>query len=110
MHVCFVLYVLSSVNHIDHHVVNHNDFDSSTENDDPYAIQSKGLTIMHLNIHYLLPKLQQVMIMLCQMSNRVKILGFSETFLDNQVKDSEIMIPGYNVVVLWYMSLITFPP
>ena len=35
--------------------------------------------------------------MVSQMSTRVKILGFSKTFLDDQVKDSEIMIPGHKV-------------
>lgn len=50
---------------------------------------------MHLNVHYLLPKLPQVKTLLSNFTSPVQILGFSETFLDDHIKDASLQIPGY---------------
>ena len=41
-----------------------------------YDIPAKGITIMHLNIHYLVPKLHEVVIMLAQNETQSKSHGF----------------------------------
>lgn len=79
------------------HLVRNGTFVDVNVTNEKYKIPCKGLTVMHLNIHHLVPKLSQVNVMLSQMSHPVKVLGFSETFLNDRVKDCEIMITGYNM-------------
>jgi len=55
----------------------------------------KGLHIVHLNIHYVLPKLDEIKIILSQNSS-FECLCLCETFLDGTVLDSQLSIPGYS--------------
>ena len=65
-----------------------------------YCIQSlknlKGISIASLNICHLLPKLDDIRILL-ERSN-LDILCLNETFLDDDIADAELNIPQYNFI------------
>ena len=69
---------------------------SSTDNADSWLLY-KELHIVHLNIHYVLPKLNEIQIVLSQNPN-IECLCMCETVLDNSVLDSHLFVPGYLVV------------
>jgi len=56
----------------------------------------KGLHIVHLSIHYILPKLDDIQIVLSQNPN-IDCLCVCETYLDSTVLDSQLFVPGYSV-------------
>ena len=58
--------------------------------------KNKGLHIMHLNIHYLYSKLNEIKILLCQQPD-VDILCFCETFLNDQFSDDELRLDNYQL-------------
>ena len=61
------------------------------------VIPKKGIKCLHLNIHYLHSKLPQVKSLLADLKVPIQILGFSETFLSDKVKDINLHIAGYNL-------------
>ena len=57
---------------------------------------SKGLHFLHLNIRSLLPKLDEIRLIVKE--SNAAIFGLTETWLDNSVSDSEVAIEGYSIV------------
>jgi hypothetical protein len=57
----------------------------------------KGLHLLHLNIHYLAPKISngELQAELDNLDIKSQVLGFSETFLTEEVSDASIELPGY---------------
>ena len=53
----------------------------------------KGLKLAHLNIRSLLPKIDQLRLIMSDKS--IDILSLNETFLSDEVSDSGVSIPGY---------------
>ena len=49
---------------------------------------------MHLNIHYLFPKLNEIKFFIDQNSN-IDVLGFCETFINDYFADSELYLKNY---------------
>ena len=56
----------------------------------------KGLNIMHLNIRSLRNKTTELSL-LAQRA-KANVIAITETWLDSSITDSEVMIPGYNIV------------
>ena len=67
---------------------------ANTPQDDWF--KSKGLHIMHLNIHYLYSKLDEIKILLSQQPN-IDIMCFCETFLNDQFTDAELSLENYEL-------------
>lgn len=57
---------------------------------------AKGLHIMHLNVRSLLPKLDEIRMMVC--NRQVSVMCFTETWLDESVSDTEIEIENFVVL------------
>ena len=55
----------------------------------------KGLKIVHLNVHYLYPKLDEIKIILA--NQNIDILCLSETFLNNTFSNNELLIDNYKM-------------
>ena len=70
--------------------------DTGTEDEMWNFSNTRNLTITHLNIRSLLPKLDEVRSRLAGRSPP-SIIAFTESWLDNTVSDREICIPGYKV-------------
>ncbi len=60
------------------------------------CLKAKGLHYVHINARSLLPKLDELRILLTRA--RVAVLAVTETWLDDSVTDEELKIPGYQVV------------
>ncbi len=76
--------------------VSHIDVDShinlqNVSSDADCWFHSKGLKIGFLNIHYLLTKIDQVKELLGKQAP--DIFGFSETFLNANITDSQVQLP-----------------
>ena len=56
----------------------------------------KGLNFMHLNIHYLYPKLDELKHLL-EIHSKVDVLGLCETFLNDAFCDSELQLNNYQM-------------
>ena len=73
------------------------DQDLPTDSEDNFQCFSrKGLHFIHLNVRSLVHKLEQIK-RIAELS-KATVMCFTETWLDESVSDSEINIPGYNVV------------
>lgn len=61
------------------------------------SMKVKGIKLMHLNVHHLLPKLAtgEIKAELDSMDVVYHVLGFSETFLNSTIPDAEVELPGY---------------
>lgn len=103
---------LSDRNHDDHDsCFNSNMFDDVTIPTSPVNIDNssfdshqidqwftkKGLNIVHLNIHYVYPKLDEIKMVLNEQPN-IDILCLCETFLHDDFLDKELHIDGYNII------------
>ena len=62
----------------------------------PRILSSKGLHFLHSNARSLLPKLPEIRLLLSR--TKAAIFAVSETWLDSTVNDSEVKIPGFNVI------------
>ena len=69
---------------------------SNSSSSNELWVSKKGLHITHLNIHYLLPKLDEIRLTLNKQCN-IDIFSMCETFLSNVVSDNEIDIHGYSI-------------
>ena len=58
--------------------------------------QNKGLNIMHLNIHYLYPKLDELKILLSQKAE-IDIICLCETFLNDEFSNNELHLENYQL-------------
>ena len=72
------------------------DSDLPVSQSDEFWFQKKGLNIMHLNIHYLYTKLDEIKILLSQQPN-IDILCLCETFLHQEFSDNEINLENYQL-------------
>jgi hypothetical protein len=62
----------------------------------PESLQQKGLHFLHANARSLLPKLEDVRLLLNQMG--AVVIAISETWLDNIIQDDKVAIDGYRIV------------
>ena len=60
--------------------------------------KAKGLKIVHLNIRSLLPKFDQIKTLLTQ--HDIDVLTISETWLNSNIEDKLVAIPGYTLLRL----------
>ena len=60
--------------------------------------KKRGLVISHLNIRSLIGKLDNLKLLMKNSTKNVDILTLSETWLNNNIDDSEVNIPGYSIV------------
>lgn len=58
--------------------------------------RKRGLHFIHLNIRSILPKIDELREI--AIKTRAAVFGITETWLDESVFDSEIIIPGYSIV------------
>ena len=58
--------------------------------------KQKGIQFIHLNIHYISPKLDELKYLLTKYNNP-EIIGLCETFLNDSFDDNEFMIHGYTM-------------
>ena len=58
--------------------------------------KARGMKISHLNVRSLLPKLDDILILLKDRS--FDIFAISETWLNASILDQELHIPGYSVI------------
>ena len=72
------------------------DSDLPVSQSDEFWFQKKGLNIMHLYIHYLYTKLDEIKILLSQQPN-IDILCLCETFLHQEFSDNEINLENYQL-------------
>ena len=56
----------------------------------------KGLSFLHLNVQSLLPKLDEIRLLLSK--SKAAVLVVTETWLDKSVSDGEVNVDGYNFV------------
>jgi len=58
--------------------------------------KAKGLNFMHLNIHYLYPKFDELKYLL-DLNNEIDVLGLGETFLSDTFQNSEFYLKDYQL-------------
>ena len=58
--------------------------------------KARGLSVLHLNVRSLLGKMDQLRL-LCE-RNGANIITLSETWLNKDIDDSEIELPGYSII------------
>ena len=58
--------------------------------------KSKGLTMAHLNVRSLIPKIEQVAYIL--QTTQVDILSLNETWLDGTISNADLHIDGYEII------------
>ena len=56
-------------------------------------LPNKGISLVHLNIRSLLPKIDELLQYLN--NSKIKVCSINETFLDSTVDDSEFSIPSF---------------
>ena len=61
------------------------------------CFRKKGLQILHLNVHYLYTKLDDIKLLVSQHTN-IDIMCFCETFLDSRIFDSVVEIEGFSLI------------
>ena len=57
--------------------------------------QKRGMKFMHLNIHYLCPKLDEIKILLSK--HNIDVVGLGETFLNDMFADNEFQLHNYSL-------------
>ena len=77
-----------------------NNMSNTVHNDNisPFNVTKSGLTLVHLNIQHILPKIDEIKHTLANCKNVINVIGFSETFLGESHLNTEIHINGYNCV------------
>ena len=71
-------------------------YDAPTEPLDIECLRVKRLTFIHLNIHSILPKLDEIRTL--TVNTKVAVIGITKTCLDESVTDSEAEIPDYMIL------------
>ena len=61
------------------------------------GLNKKGLKLFHLNIHFLLNKLDELKCKILSNTPRLDVCGFTETFLSDIVTDDRLQVAGYNL-------------
>jgi len=67
-----------------------------TESTLDFNFTNSGLHVVCLNIHHILPKIDEIKYVLY--NSDIHILGLIETFLNAEILDSDIQIPNYNII------------
>lgn len=62
-----------------------------------FNLPSKGIRLAHLNVCHVLPKLDEVKHLLNKPSREMEIMGFTETFLSENLLDSEVATGGFSL-------------
>jgi hypothetical protein len=70
-------------------------FVNVTKQQSPFQLVSKGFRVVNLNIQHILPKLDEIKILLLE--DPIHVLGLCETFLTENTVNDEIHIHGYNL-------------
>ena len=70
---------------------------SASEGHPPAWSQTHGPVVSHLNVRSLFPKIDQIRVMLGNQAVSNMVLGLSETWLDGNVNDGELQVPGYRM-------------
>ena len=68
----------------------------SDDASDYKVFENRGLHFVHINANSIISKIEEVR--LIAHSTKVAVIGITESKLDNTIKDSEISIPGYNIL------------
>ena len=63
---------------------------------DTYLPHKRGLYIAHLNICSLFPSYEEIKVFIS--SSRIAIAVITESWLSQSVSDSQIAIPGYQII------------
>jgi len=63
---------------------------------DKLFTKKNGINFMHLNIHYLFPKFDEIKHLLDE-NNEIDVLGLGETFLSSSFSDSEFQLKNYQL-------------
>ena len=64
--------------------------------DDPFnSFHRRGIHILHLNVRSLIPKLEELRNVAKE--TKAAVIGLSETWLDDSVFNTEIVIDGYSI-------------
>ena len=58
----------------------------------------EGLRMGHLNINHAVNKLADIQSILCNSGKNFHIFGFSESRLTEHISDSDMFVPGYNIL------------
>ena len=61
-----------------------------------FNFTNSGLHVVCLNIHHILPKIDEIKYVLY--NSDIHILGLIETFLNAEILDNDIQIPNYNII------------
>ena len=69
---------------------------SSDETSNYNIFEKRGLHFVHINANSIISKIEEVR--LIAHNTKVAAIGITESKLDNTIKDSEISIPGYNIL------------
>ena len=70
--------------------------DNNTAPNLDFNFSNRGLNVVCLNIRHIMPKLDEIKYVLSH--SKKHILGLCETFLINEIQDSEIQIPNFNCI------------
>ena len=60
-------------------------------------LKLRGLKLIQQNIRSLLPKIDELRLMITESDSQIHILALTETWLNDLVSDAEISIPGYRI-------------
>ena len=80
---------------IDKSLCSLNAYVTNSQNSSEPWFRSKGLKIVHLNIHYLYPKLDEIKLLLSNQD--IDILCLCETFLNDTFSNNELNIDSYKM-------------
>ena len=70
--------------------------DNNTAPNLDFNFSNRGLNVVCLNIRHIMPKLDEIKYVLSH--SKIHILGLCETFLINEIQDSDIQIPNFNCI------------
>ena len=61
-----------------------------------FVENKNGLNFLHLNIHHIYPKLDEIKLLLSSHIN-IDVMAFCETFLNETFTNSELDLPNFNL-------------
>lgn len=94
---CISFYVLDTDSSTVQNVTNDTEFlINDTDLINTTWFKNTGLHIVHLNIHFIYPKLDEIKLIMSDQNN-IDLFCICETFLDTTVSDQELVIDGYAV-------------
>jgi exonuclease III len=93
--------LVESINNTETLSTNHHSMEKNANIDqnssfDEITFNKKGINFLHLNIHYLYPKLNEIKYLVDKYPD-IDVLGLQETFLSDVFSDSEISLNNYQM-------------